>query len=274
MRAGLLGLALFVAASAWAGRAVVDWDSPYVDLRAGPGTDSPAQGRLSRGDEVDILEVRGDWAQVGFPGGRGWVTAQSLRGLAEPGAPPAGGPSAGTQREDARSGAVPEGKGDRPRRYLADVEQDSLPSYEPGSGLLSLFSGLLLVLALIAGLVYLLRRFSLQRFPGGRRYNAIQVLASRPVGPRQGLLLVEVGGLLWLLAQGPEGVRLIAEISDADALRRLGERYGFREEPFEAELRSRLEERGDSGDRGAPAEPTSEERLAALRRRPPTAGEP
>ncbi len=268
MRAGFLGLALFVAASAWAGRAVIDWDSPYVNLRAGPGTDSPAQGRLSRGEEVEILEVQGDWAQVGFPGGRGWVAAQSLRGLAEPVAPP------GAEREDARSGAGPEGKGDRPRRYLADVEQDSLPSYEPGSGLLSLFSGLLLILALIAGLVYLLRRFSLQRFPGGRRYNAIQVLASRPVGPRQGLLLVEVGGLLWLLAQGPEGVRLIAEISDADALRRLGERYGFREEPFEAELRRRLEERGDSGDLGAPAEPTSEERLAALRRRPPTAGEP
>ncbi len=274
MRVGFLAVALFVAASAWAGQAVVDWDSPYVNLRAGPGTDTPTQGRLSRGDEVEVLQTQGDWVQVGFPGGQGWVAAQSLRDLAEPVAPPASGPPSGTEREDARSGAAPVGEGDRPRRYLADVEQDSLPSYEPGSGLLSLFSGLLIVLALIAGLVYLLRRFSLQRFPGGRRHNAIQVLASRPVGPRQGLLLVEVGGLLWLLAQGPEGVRLIAEISDPDALRRLGERYGFREEPFEAELRRRMEERADSGDRDASSEPSSEERLATLRRRPPTAGEP
>lgn len=187
-------------------------------------------------------------------------------------APPAAAPPAVASRDAADAG------------YLSGLEQPPSPSYEPGPGLLRLLSGLLLVLALLAGLVWALRKLSGGRLlAAGRRAGPIRVLAARAVGPRQGLVLVEVGGLVWLLSQGPEGLRPVAEIRDEAALERLNARYGFRETPFEATLRSRLDLEGEEQGKGttSPAAgnisgkgpwASPEERLAALRRRPPTGG--
>lgn len=171
-------------------------------------------------------------------------------------------------------GSAPEAPLDR-GGYLTGLEEAPLTPYDPGSGLLNMLSGLLLVLALLAGLVWVVRRLSGGRLlAGGRRAGPIRVLASRAVGPRQGLVLVEVGGLVWLLSQGPEGLRLVAEIRDEGALARLDQQYGFLESPFEAVLRTGLDlESGAAaadGSRGP--EPTPAERLAALRRRPPPGG--
>jgi flagellar biosynthetic protein FliO len=156
-------------------------------------------------------------------------------------------------------------------------------------------SALLFVLALVGGAVYLFKFLSGRRAPGGPKAKGIQVLATRPLGPRQALLLVDVGGVPLLLAQGEGMVNLIAEIRDPDAVRRLNDLYGFRETPFEAELRGRLDLEGDEPDRPragwapraphpeegpvpgpVPEEPglSPEERLAALRRRPKSGGEP
>jgi flagellar biosynthetic protein FliO len=131
-----------------------------------------------------------------------------------------------------------------------------------------MLSGLFLVLALLTGVVWLVRRFMGHRFPGGRRGNAIRVLATRALGPRQGLLLAEAGGLVWLLAQGPDGVRLIAEIRDEAALLRLNGQYGFRDTPFESQLRRQMDVEAETAGPRPDREPTPEERLAALRRRP------
>ncbi len=308
MRRAFLAVALILAGAwvaggeAWAGRAMVDWQERFVNVRAAPDLSARKVGRLARGAEAEVLEERGEWVRVRHAGGEGWVVDRSLRRLPEPPAPvaaaetpaPAAASAAGSpppQPEPpppASSPPPPPPSSPAPQPgerggYLADLEEPRLPSYEPGSGLVSLFSGLLLVLALLAGLVWLARRLSGGRLlPGGRRASPIHVLATRPVGPRQGLLLVEVAGSVWLLSQGPEGLRLVAEVRDEAALARLNGQYGFRETPFESTLRTRLDlESGEAGGAAepaggaAPAEagvPSPEERLAALRRRPPAGG--
>jgi flagellar protein FliO/FliZ len=156
-------------------------------------------------------------------------------------------------------------------------------------------SALLLVLALVAGAVYLIKLLSGRRYFGTQKSKGIQVLATRPMGPRQALVLVEVGGRPLLLAQGEAGINLIAEIDDEDAIRRLNDLYGFQETPFEAELHRRLDleskegageddptrpspspdvlAEGDDTER-AVSGPSPEERLAALRRRRKPGEEP
>jgi len=353
VRRACLALALVAAwgsgGVAWAGRAVVDWQERYVNVRAAPDLTGKKVGRLARGAEAEVLEERGEWVRVRHAGGEGWVVDRSLRRLPEPSpavpvpvpvsgggeaaaaepAPtvivsaPAPGPAPAPEvAAAAEPAAAPEplpvqpppvqaeppkpepapaapapsapppappaevAPGAAPGRggYLTDLDETRLPTYEPGSGLVSMLAGLLLVLALLAGLVWLVRRLSGGRLLlGGRRASPIHVLATRPVGPRQGLLLVEVGGAVWLLSQGPEGLRLVAEVRDEAALARLNQQYGFRETPFEATLRSRLdlesgggpasaEPPGGSGPEPRPGQPSAEERLAALRRRPPTGG--
>lgn len=302
-------------------RARVEWQERTVNVRSGPDLSAGRVGRLARGAEVEVLGERGEWTRVRHAGGEGWVVSRSLRRLSEaasepPSAAPAGQEPAPVQPaapppEPARSESpegpleahpsgkqteavppppaaaapptVPERDG-REGGYLSGLEESPPPSYDPGPGLLRLLSGLLLVLALLAGLVWALRKLSGGGLlAGGRRAGPIRVLAARAVGPRQGLVLVEVGGLVWLLSQGPEGLRLVAELRDEAALERLNAQYGFRETPFEATLRSRLDLEGEEQGKGGTSAPAGnrsgegpgsspEERLAALRRRPPAGG--
>ena len=293
-------LALFVL-PAWAGRAVVEWKSGFVNVRSGPGAGTQLVGRLTNGAEAEVLEDRGEWVRVRHPGGEGWVFGKSLRRLpesAEAAPLPVKDPEQTALREapaptpatPAESGAgeavapketlAPEKRPESsPTGYLSQYTDDrTLPAPTPGGSILRMVSGLLLVLALVAAAVYAVRRFFGSRFLPARGAG-IRVLATRSVGARHGLLLVEAGGLVWLLAQGPDGLRLISEIREPGALGRLNERYGFLQTPFESELRRQLGEEPGSGGEGPRAgerEPTdlsAEERLAALRRRPTTGGE-
>jgi len=290
----------------WAERARVAWEEPYVNVRAAPGLDAAKVGRLARGAEGEVLSEEGEWVHIRYPGGEGWVVDRSLQRLPEPAevlgsavaspspAPPraevadnlvaANGASETTPpqvptpsaaaSEPRTSEPLPGGAPNPPREgYLSGLDQAKPPPVEPGAGLVSMLSGLLLVLALLAGAVWLGRRFLGHRFPGGRRGNTIRVLATRALGPRQGLLLAEAGGLVWLLAQGPDGVRLVAEIRDEAALQRLNEQFGFRDTPFEAQLRQQMDLEENAEGPRPDREPSPEERLAALRRRP-KAGEP
>jgi flagellar biosynthetic protein FliO len=167
----------------------------------------------------------------------------------------------------------------RPGGYLAEfTDEPDLPTAAVGTSVLEAVAALFLVLALIGGAVWLIRRFMGPRFLTSRRAEGIRVLATRPLGSRHGLLLVEAGGLVWLLSQSPDGARLVAEISDPEALRRLDDRYDFLEAPFESELRRQLDESpgeapaNPTGAGEEAPEPSSEERLAALRRRPRPGG--
>lgn len=302
-------------------RARVEWQEPTVNVRSGPNLGASRVGRLARGAQVEVLGERGEWTRVRHAGGEGWVVTRSLRRLPaptpeppqtaaaeqalapapeppaapppepartespdrSPEAPPAGEPAQAPPFAAAPPAVLDQDAGDL--GYLSGLEETPSPSYEPGPGLLRLLSGLLLVLALLAGLVWALRKLSGGGLlAGGRRAGPIRVLSARAVGPRQGLVLVEVGGLVWLLSQGPEGLRLVAEIRDEAALERLNGQYGFRETPFETALRNRLDIEGaepgqggtssPAGNRspGEGAAPSPEERLAALRRRPPAGG--
>ncbi len=300
MRSWVVAVLLLVAGSAWAGRAVVDWEPRHVNVRAAPDEGAPRLGRLGKGASVTTLGRQGEWTRVRFEGGEGWVVTRSLRILPEPGPAPSAAPKPAAPAPDpaARTPELPlpppvvvapaplPSSTSPTGGYLAQyAEAPAPPAVEAGSSLLRLVSGLLLVLALLAGAVYLARRFLGRGFSLDRKGSAIRILASRAVGPRQGLLLVEAGGLVWLLAQAADGVTLLAEIRDEAALERLNERYGFRDTPFEAELRRTMDLEGEGSLRGptpdrvpdssgSSPEPTAEERLAALRRRAKPGGPP
>lgn len=65
----------------------------------------------------------------------------------------------------------------------------------PTAGMLQMFAGLVVVLALLIAAAWLLKRFSVQqKIPGG----AIKVIAGAAVGQRERVVLVEVGET-WLL---------------------------------------------------------------------------
>jgi flagellar biosynthetic protein FliO len=300
-------LLLLFAFPAWAVRVVVDWEYRYVNVRSGPSMDKEVVGRLVEGTEADVIERLEQWAKIRYPGGEGWVVERSLRlppvepTVSEPAVEsailasvpgvPAPEPSAAVTASPSPRALEVSGVETKvvprvemrtepdaetpPDAYLAEyAEESTLSATDPGGGVLRLVSGLLLVFALLAAAVYLFRRFMGPRLLASRRAGGIQVLATRPLGSRHGLLLVEVGGLIWLVGQGAEGLRLIAEIRDPGALRRLNDRYGFLEGPFEAELRDHLDESragpqglGGNGGRETSA-PSPEERLAILRRRP------
>ncbi|HSH71247.1 MAG TPA: flagellar biosynthetic protein FliO, partial [Deferrisomatales bacterium] len=255
------------------------------NVREAPSAAGDPVGRLAAGAEAEVLEERGEWSRVRFPGGEGWVVTRSLQGVPEPPAEPVPMPTPAPVGSDAPSAkpasppvppappASAAADAAPPGGYLSQYTDDpGLPSFDTGPSVVSALSGLLLVLALIAGAVLLGRKLLGSRFPAARRPGGIRVLASRPVAPRQSLLLVEVEGLVWLVGQGPEGVQLIAPIEDERALERLDDRYEFRETPFQSELRRTFDREDDgppaSSDAAeAPAEPTREQRLAALRRR-------
>lgn len=74
-----------------------------------------------------------------------------------------------------------------------------------GSQLAQLSLGLLLVIGLIFLLAWLARRLQ-QRLPTGNRNDCIQLLASRPLGPRERLLLVQVGKEQVLLGLTPGSI--------------------------------------------------------------------
>jgi flagellar protein FliO/FliZ len=324
----LLAGLLFFSPFAWAGRAIVDWRDG-VQVYSAPET--PQNRRIDHlrpRQAVETVQERGKWVRVRYADGEGWVARRSLRAVAErsgasaetpktsreaippgetPGAPepaPAPEPSA---TEPAQRGpmetAAPALEPAQPPPasappveqggYLADYDRgDVARPADSGPGVFGVLSALLLVLALIAAAVYLFKLFSGRRYFGPQKGRGIEILATRALGPRQGLVLVEVGGLPLLLSHGEGGVHLVSEIRDPEVLQRLNDLYGFRQTPFEAELHRQLdlesqEERSGTGRAGgprasvtppsrepsgnpfeaAPAEPSPEERLAALRRR-------
>lgn len=300
-----------LALPAWAERAVVS-SARGANVYSASGKRAAKIHLLGKNAEVEMLDEKDGRVHVRFQGGEGWVSRDTLRELpaAEPAAKPRAAPAAVEEPKAApvppppavpaapppavavpaaappSAAPPPEGtpapsaKAGSDREYLAqELKEEPLKKVETGSGFVSVLGSLLLVLALVAGAVYGFKVFAARRLVVGGKSKGIQVLATRPLGPRQGLLLVEVGGLPLLLAQSEGMVNLIAEIRDAEAVERLNDLYGFKETPFESELRSRLDlESGDEPTRraGSPAVEaeggpsaglSSEDRLSALRRR-------
>jgi SH3-like domain-containing protein len=67
----LLGAAAHLPAPA---QSLVSVDRPQVNLRAGPGTQHPAEWTLAQGYPLQVLDRRNGWLQVrDFEGDTGWV---------------------------------------------------------------------------------------------------------------------------------------------------------------------------------------------------------
>lgn len=108
-------------------------------------------------------------------------------------------------------------------RRGSDVEDKAVTSsgaHEMWVSVLRTVLALAVVVALIFGLRFVLRRFGGGR--GARGASApMSVLARTSVSARQQLLLVRLGRRLILAGSGPEGMTLLTEIHDADEVAHL-----------------------------------------------------
>ncbi|WP_051202226.1 flagellar biosynthetic protein FliO [Ferrimonas senticii] len=83
-------------------------------------------------------------------------------------------------------------------------------AFSASESYLTTLLGLALVLALILVLAWLAKRLQLPLANQG----PLQVIASMPLGPKERLLVVEVGQQQLLLATGSGGTRLLTELTE------------------------------------------------------------
>lgn len=102
-----------------------------------------------------------------------------------------------------------------------DVPADAGPVDDLTSAAVKTFVALLVVLALVLGLAYLLKRTSahMRQMGGG----GISVLAQIPLGSSQFLSVVDIGGEVLVLGVTEHSVTALSEIEDADLIARLRE---------------------------------------------------
>lgn len=297
VRKFLLALcAVLISIPVLAATAVVDWNQSFVNVRSEPSQTAKKVGAIQSGAKVDLVTQKGDWAKVRYAGGEGWVVLKSLRvtadkpatmtsqlvrsesetapapaKAAEPVAPaPPQAPAVSVPPQPQAAPASPP-----PGGYLSDIpDKPALPEVSIGKTLVSMVSGLLLVLAIIGAVVWAMRRFLGGKFPQLQGTGAIRVLSTRPVAQRQALMLVEVGGEIFLIGQTDSELRLISKIESPDAIDRLDYLFTFKATKFESELRRELDvesrEGGAQGEAGPAAKGFGDSiaaRLARLRGR-------
>ncbi len=93
----------------------------------------------------------------------------------------------------------------------APAAQAARPVAHAGPGLVGAFFALLLVLGLILGLAWLLKRLPGSGF---RPADGVRVVASLPLGARERAVVVEVGGRQLLLGVSAGGVTLLQELPE------------------------------------------------------------
>jgi flagellar protein FliO/FliZ len=89
-----------------------------------------------------------------------------------------------------------------------------LPGEDFGAALAKMLLALALVLALLGGLWWLARRF-LPAQAGGPS-GGMRVLGRLPLGPRKGLILVEVAGRVLVLGMSEQGLNLLTTLDDPE----------------------------------------------------------
>ena len=82
------------------------------------------------------------------------------------------------------------------------------------AGALQALAAVMLVLGLVAGLAWLVRRGTL-RLPGSARRQAMAIESATPLGERRSLLIVSVEGRRLLLGITPTQVSLVTELGAA-----------------------------------------------------------
>ena len=94
---------------------------------------------------------------------------------------------------------------------VAPAAQAARPAAHAGPGLVGAFFALLLVLGLILGLAWLLKRLPGSGF---RPADGVRVVASVPLGTKERAVVVEVGGRQLLLGVSAGGVTLLQELPE------------------------------------------------------------
>ena len=95
------------------------------------------------------------------------------------------------------------------------------PALNMGWLLIKTVLSLVLILVLIIGVVYLLRRYFSDRLPGNVRQDWCQVLARMPLQPKQSLLLVKVFDRILLLGVTDGSMNTLAEFDDVPDIEQL-----------------------------------------------------
>lgn len=83
------------------------------------------------------------------------------------------------------------------------------PAPDFGGGLVQLFFGLAMVLALLVGALWLLKQLTQRR---GESSGLMRVVAGTAVGPRERVVIVEVGSTWLVLGVAPGRVSPLAEV--------------------------------------------------------------
>jgi len=90
-----------------------------------------------------------------------------------------------------------------------EVAAQSAAAADPGSGLWQLFLGLGMVLAMLAGSLWLLKKLVA---PRGENAGLLRVVGATAVGTRERVVVVEVGGTWLVLGVAPGQVSALAEV--------------------------------------------------------------
>ncbi|HEY8085394.1 MAG TPA: flagellar biosynthetic protein FliO [Methylophilaceae bacterium] len=97
--------------------------------------------------------------------------------------------------------------------FAADISQPPLPTVSTFSSLLRMLMGLGVVLVVMAGLVWLLKKSPLGQ-PGG--VGALRVVSAVAVGPKERVVLVDVGETRLVLGVAPGHVVRLLEMERPD----------------------------------------------------------
>ncbi len=114
-------------------------------------------------------------------------------------------PARGQQRYPAARPSATAARGLLPALSFAALPASAAPP-ETGSALLQMTLSLALVLALLIGTLWLLKRFRVGQSSAG---GTLKVVASAAVGPRENVVIVEVGEEWLVLGVAPGNVRLL-----------------------------------------------------------------
>jgi len=112
---------------------------------------------------------------------------------------------------------------------LARAQEAAPPLAEADltGAIVKMLAALALVLAVLVGLYWLLRRFLPGQAPGASG-GAMRLIGRLPLGPKKGVALVEVAGRVLVLGLGEQNVTLLATIDDQEKIRQLtAGRQGF-----------------------------------------------
>lgn len=89
------------------------------------------------------------------------------------------------------------------------------------AAIVKMLAALALVLAVLVGLYWLIRRFLPGQAPGLAGGGGLRLIGRLPLGPKRGLALVEVAGRVLVLGLGEQNISLLASIDDPDQVAQL-----------------------------------------------------